>query len=392
MRYNFDTVYGRKNTNSIKYDHQRYGKPEGLIPLWVADMDFKVPPEVEEALVRSSKHGVFGYSEAGESYWEAVSGWFTEGFGYHPEPGWLVKAPGIVFATAVAIRAYTNEGDAVMLQRPVYHPFTQIINDNNRVLINNPLVYEEGAYLIDFDDFEKKIKQHRVKLFILCSPHNPVGRVWTREELEKIGDICLKNNCLVFSDEIHCDFVYKPHKHTVFSMVSDDFAKISIIATAPSKTFNLPGLQISNIFISNKELRQKFVKEYNRSGYSQLNTMGLVACESAYRHGREWVNQLLVYLSKNMELITGFCSKMGIKQKGIKPLPLEGTYLAWVDFSSMGLPQKDLDDFMANKVGLWLSSGTTFGIDEGVGFQRINIAAPRSVIVRALSLLEQAIR
>jgi cystathionine beta-lyase len=386
MTYDFDTVHNRKNTNSMKHDgHRRYGKPEALTPLWVADMDFKVPPEVEEDLVKCVKHGIFGYSEAGESYWEAVSGWFSEGFSYHPEPEWLVKAPGIVFAAAVAVRAYTNEGDGVMIQRPVYHPFGHIINDNKRQLVNNPLKYEDGTYRIDFEDFERKIDQHRVKLFILCNPHNPVGRVWTTDELEKIGDICLKYNCLVFSDEIHCDFVFKPRQHHVFTKVKPEYDDISIIATAPSKTFNLPGLQISNIFISNQELRRKFTAEYNRSGYSQLNTTGLAACESAYRRGREWLNQLLAYLSKNMELVYDFGNRTGCR-----PVRLEGTYLAWLDFSPIGLSHKELDELIINRAGLWLSTGTTFGPEEGLGFQRINIACPRSVLARALDQLEQA--
>ena len=389
MIYDFHTVHNRKNTNSLKHDcHQRFGKPEGLIPLWVADMDFVVPLEVEEALVKCAKHGIFGYSEAGESYWDAVRGWFAEGFGYHPEEESLVKAPGVVFAAALAVRAFTNEGDGVMIQRPVYHPFAQIINDNNRQLINNPLVYENGSYRIDFADFERKISQHKVKLFILCSPHNPAGRVWTRGELEMMGDICLKYQCLILSDEIHCDFVFAPHKHTVFSLIKPELADISVIATAPSKTFNIPGLQISNIFISNSDLKRRFIKEYDKTGYGHhLNTMGLIACEYAYRYGREWLNQLLSYLSENMRLIYDFGDRTGIK-----PVPLEGTYLAWLDFSPLGLSHKELDELIINKAGLWLSTGTIFGPDEGAQFQRINIACPRSVLTQALYQLELAIK
>jgi len=388
MIYDFNTVHNRKNTNSLKHDCRRqFGKPEEVIPLWVADMDFMVPKPVEEALVKCARHGIFGYSEAGESYWEAVLGWFAEGFGYHPQKEWLVKAPGVVFAAAMAIRALTNEGDSVMIQRPVYHPFTQIINDNNRKLINNPLIYENGSYRIDFVDFERKIHENRVKLFILCSPHNPVGRVWTRHELEVMGDICLKYQCLILSDEIHCDFVYAPHKHTVFPLIKPELADISVIATAPSKTFNLPGLQISNIFISNPELRRRFIKEYDKTGYGHhLNTMGIAACECAYRYGREWLNQLLTYLSGNMKLIYDFCSRTGVKT-----VPLEGTYLAWLDFSPLGLSHKELDELIINKAGLWLSTGTIFGAQEGAQFQRINIASPRSVIAQALNRLERAV-
>jgi cystathionine beta-lyase len=273
-----------------------------------------------------------------------------------------------------------------MIQRPVYHPFAHIISDNNRLLINNPLIYENGTYRIDFVDFERKIAQHRVKLFILCSPHNPVGRVWTQNELETIGDICLKYQCLILSDEIHCDFVFAPHKHCVFSMIKPELADISVIATAPSKTFNLPGLQISNLFISNPELRRRFIKEYNKTGYGHLNMMGLIACECAYRYGREWLNQLLAYLSENMRLIYDFCCRTGIKT-----VPLEGTYLAWLDFSSLGLSHKELDELIINKAGLWLSTGTIFGPEEGAGFQRINIASPRSVLTQALRQLERAV-
>lgn len=387
MKYDFDVVYDRKNTNSVKHDgHLHYGKPPELVPLWVADMDFKAPVEVIEALVRCAKHGIFGYSEPSESYFDAVRSWFSESFGYHSEREWMVKAPGVVFAAAVALRAFTNDGDAVMIQRPVYHPFSHIILNNNRKLVNNPLVYEEGRYRVDFADFERKIVENSVKAFILCSPHNPVGRVWRRDELEMMGDICLKHNCVVLSDEIHCDFVFAPHRHCVFSTIKQEFADNSIIMTAPSKTFNLPGLQASNIFISNPRLRKMFVDEYNRSGYSQLNTMGLAACEAAYSHGREWLNQLLDYLSDNMKLVYDF----GIRT-GIRPVPLDGTYLAWLDFSPLGLSADALEDLIAGKAGLWLSGGTIFGKDEGAGFQRVNIASPRSILENALERLEKAI-
>ena len=388
MLYDFDIIHDRKGTNSVKHDlHGKCGKPVGLIPLWIADMDFKVPEEVETALIQCAKHGIFGYSEAGDGYWEAVGAWFSDGFDYHPERKWLVMAPGVVFAVAMAVRAYTGEGDGVMIQRPVYHPFAEVINDNNRRVINNPLVYENGKYRVDFDDFEQKIVRNRVKLFILCSPHNPAGRVWTKDELEKMGDICLKNGCIVVSDEIHSDFVYAPHRHHVFSMVRPEFAENSLICTAPSKTFNTPGLQASNTFITNPELRRRLLKEYDASGYSQLNTMGLAACEASYRYGRNWLEQLLTYLSGNMKLVCEFGDRTGIK-----PVPLEGTYLAWLDFSPLKLSPQELDEFIIKKAGLWLSPGTTYGMEEGAAFQRINIACPRSVLTRALSQLESALK
>jgi len=387
MTYNFDIIQNRKGTNSVKHDlHEKCGKPAGLIPLWIADMDFKAPIEVGTALIQCAKHGIFGYSEAGDGYWEAVRNWFWDGFGYRPEREWLVMAPGVVFAVTMAIRAFTDEGDSVMIQRPVYHPFAEVINDNNRRVINNPLVYENGKYRVDFDDFEQKIVQNKVELFILCSPHNPVGRVWTVDELEKMGDICLKHGCIVVSDEIHCDFVYVPHRHHVFSMVKPEFADNSVICTAPSKTFNTPGLQVSNTFIQNPELRRRLIKECDASGYSQMNTMGLAACEAAYRHGREWLGQLLAYLSGNMDLVYEFGDRAGIR-----PVPLEGTYLAWLDFSPLKLSPGELDDFIIKKAGLWLSPGVTYGGEEGAVFQRINIASPRSVLARALRRLESAV-
>ncbi|MCL2389506.1 MAG: pyridoxal phosphate-dependent aminotransferase [Elusimicrobia bacterium] len=387
MKYNFDTVYDRTNTNSVKYDFAaEFGKPEGLCPLWVADMDFKIAVEIEEAVIKCARHGIFGYSDVKNSYYDALSSWFFERFGYKTQSDWLVKTPGVVFALAAAIRAFTLEGDCVLIQKPVYHPFSSIITDNNRKLINNPLIYTNGAYTIDFEDFEQKIIKNNVKLFILCSPHNPVGRVWTRAELEKMGNICFKHNCIVVSDEIHCDFVYAPHKHHVFSALRPEFEDNAIICTSPSKTFNLAGLQAANTFIKNKTLREKFQKELAKTGYHQLSTMGLAACEAAYKHGADWLNQLKEYLSANINLVRDFSKRTGIKL--IEP---EGTYLLWLDFSSLGLDDKALQNLIEKKAKLWLSHGLIFGL-EGKGFQRINIACPRSVLEAALNNLETAIK
>ncbi|MDR1759399.1 MAG: pyridoxal phosphate-dependent aminotransferase [Fibrobacter sp.] len=384
--FNFDTVQERKNTNSIKYDFAvARGKREGLLPLWVADMDFQTPPEVREALVKCAEHGIFGYSEPQAGYYEAVCAWFSKYFGYDTKPEWIVKTPGVVFAIAVAVRAFAEKGDAVMIQRPVYYPFSAVILENKCKLVNNPLVYQDGKYGIDFEDFERKMVENRVKLFILCNPHNPVGRVWTREELERIGDICLKHGCLVLSDEIHCDFVYAPRKHTVFATIKPEFGENSIICTAPSKTFNLAGLQVSNVFIQNAKLRKRFETESIKTGYSQLNTMGIAACEAAYRHGSGWLHRLKEYLSENIKLVGEFAER-----NGIKLIPTEGTYLVWLDFSPLGFSDDELDHLIENKAGLWLDDGRMFG-KEGSGFQRINVACPRSILADALSRLEKAI-
>ncbi|MBC3889243.1 putative C-S lyase [Acetobacterium paludosum] len=388
MTYNFNEIIQRDNTNSIKYDFAKQsGKPEGLLPLWVADMDFKTPGPVVEALVEKSKHGIFGYSESGQDYFFVLKDWFKTNFEWDIRPDWLVKTPGVVYAIATAIRGMTVKGDGILIQQPVYYPFSEIIRINERKLVVNQLVYEKGRYTIDFADFENKIIANNVKLFILCNPHNPVGRVWTREELTRLGDICLKHQVTVISDEIHQDFIYPGHKHLVFADLKPEFLKISITCTAPTKTFNLAGLQISNIFIKDRELRKKFVDEMTKSGYNELNVMGLVACTAAYSQGREWLNELRTYLVGNLDFVRRFLSE---KLPQIKLVEPEGTYLVWLDFNELGLSEMDLEDLIINKAGLWLDKGIMFGAG-GEGFQRINIASPRVILEQALTQLEQAI-
>jgi len=389
MTYNFDEVIPRRNTNSLKYDFAaKYGKPEDVLPLWVADMDFKIPPEVTQALLNSASHAIYGYTDTKSDYFRAVSSWFARRFDYAIKEEWLIKTPGIVFALGMAVKAYTSPGDAILIQKPLYYPIENTIVANGRVAIDNPLVYSDGKYTIDMADFEKKIAETNAKVFILCNPHNPVGRCWTREELLEMGRICKKYNCVVVSDEIHCDIVYKGHKHLVFSTVHPDFLDNSIICTAPSKTFNVAGLQVSNIFIASENLRKKFKHEIHATGYSQLNTMGLVACQAAYEQGEAWLEQLMEYLAKNAAFLENFLSEKLPQVKLVKP---EGTYLLWLDFSavlnSLKLTHDEFDSLITNKAGLWLSSGTVFGA-AGAGFWRVNIACPRSVLETALLRLE----
>lgn len=387
MRYNFDEPVDRHNTCSIKYDFARErGKPEGLIPLWVADMDFRTPPEVIQALVAQSRHGIFGYSDTKQDYHETVARWFASRFDWQTDPAWLVKAPGIVFAIANAIRAFTRPGDAVLIQRPVYYPFSQLIIANGRKLVNNPLVYADGRYHIDFADFEAKIADSHVKLFLLCSPHNPVGRVWSEDELRRMNEICLRHGCLVLSDEIHADFVYPGHRHHVVASLSPAFRDNSIICTAPSKTFNLAGLQASNIFIANPDLRKAFKDEFNRGGYSQLNTMGLVACKAAYAHGACWLDELLVYLQGSLAYVRDFLKQELPQVRLVEP---EGTYLLWLDFGGLFASEDERQDFILNKAGLWLDKGSMFG-PEGADFERVNMACPRATLERAMAQLKRA--
>lgn len=386
MKYNFDEHIDRKNTNSLKYDFAvERNRPSDILPLWVADMDFRLPNEVLEEMKKSVEHGIFGYSDTKDDYTDVLIDWFKTRFDFDIKKEWLVKTPGIVYAICMAIQAFTKEGDAVLIQKPVYYPFSLSIIDNNRKLVNNPLVYKDGKYSIDFEDFENKIVENDVKMFILCSPHNPVGRVWTKEELIKLGNICLKHNVIVVSDEIHMDFTRNGIKHSIFLSLDNKFMENTVLLTAPSKTFNIAGLQVSNVFIPNENLKNKFIKAIDKSGYSQLNTLGLVATKACYQYGKEWLSELKIYLESNLVFIDNFLKENLPKIKLVQP---QGTYLAWVDFSELNLSDNEINDIITNKCKLWLDDGAMFGIEEGKGFQRINYACQKSTLEKALNQLK----
>ncbi len=386
-KINFDEIVDRRRTDSIKYDFAKQrGMPEDVMPLWVADMDVKVSDQIIEAIQKRTSHGIFGYTEVGDGYFEALQGWMEKKYHWNIDRRWLVKTPGVVYALAMAIQAFTELGDAVMIQQPVYYPFRETIEINDRKLVDNTLYLgDDGRYHMDLEDFERKVEENGVKLFILCSPHNPVGRVWSKEELEKLGEICVRKNILVVSDEIHQDFVFRG-EHTVFANLNKEIQDRTITCTSPSKTFNLAGLQISNILISNPQLRHRFKEQIVKSGYSQLNTLGLTACEAAYRYGEEWYTQLIEYLKGNIEFVRNFLEER-IPQ--IKMLEPEGTYLVWLDFRGLSLSEKEKEDLVIHKARLWLDKGTMFG-EPGVGFERINIACPRAILQQALEKLEAA--
>ncbi len=389
MKYNFDEIIDRRNTDCLKYDFAvENGMPADVLPLWVADMDFRTAPGILERIERDAAFGIYGYTEGGDDYFRAVAAWYEDYFGWKVDRSWLVKTPGIVFAISTAVQALTDEGDAVIIQQPVYYPFSAVIKDNGRVLINNELVLKDGRYEIDFEDFEQKIIGNKVKLFILCSPHNPVGRVWSAEELRKLGEICLKYDVKVVSDEIHSDFVYEGRKHHVFATLDPAFAQNSIICTAPSKTFNLAGLQASNIFIPNQQIREAFEKKISAVGYSQLNMIGLHACQAAYETGREWLEELKVYLKGNLDYARAYLEENIPQIKLIEP---EGTYLIWLDCRGLGLTEKQLEDLIVHKAKLWLDAGTIFG-EAGAGFERINLACPRAVLREAFGRLDKAVK
>lgn len=383
--YDFDTIIERKNTYSIKYDsYQQQNQLKNVIPLWVADMDFKTAPEIIEDLVERAKHGIYGYTEILDPYYTAVVHWMQYRHNWEIKKEWVVVTPGVVSAISSAIRSLTKEGDSILIQPPVYHPFSDMILKNKRKLVTNPLQYKEGHYEIDFKDFEKKVIENDVKIFILCNPHNPVGRVWTKEELIRLGDICLQHGVVVISDEIHNDFIYKGYQHHVFASLKEEYKKMTITCTSPSKTFNLAGLQISNIIMAHLEYKEKIQKDIQALGQGHANTFGLEACISAYTKGERWLEELLSYLEDNIAYVRSFLSERLPMVKLVEP---EGLYLLWIDFRNLGLSNTELDTIIQEKAKLWLSPGHTFGT-EGSGFQRMNIACPRSVLKKALLQLE----
>ena len=381
MKYDFDKKTDRYGTMSIKYDPAGRGMPDDVLPMWVADMDFLSPPCVAEALAERVKHGIFGYSEPGADYYETVHNWFVKRFGWHTEREWILVTPGVVNAIYIAVRALSSPGDGVTIMQPVYSPFKSAVVNNRRTLFVNELVRDGGHYIIDFEDFENKIKQS--KLFILCSPHNPVGRVWTQDELCRIGEICLKHGVIVISDEIHQDFIYPGHKHRIFSGVNENFANMTITCTAPSKTFNLAGLPHANIFIPNINIREKFLREYESCGLGMNGIMSIVACRAAYEYGGEWLDELILYLDENKKLLRIFLQS---KLPQIELIEPEGTYLAWLDFSGIGLTEPELDEKIVNEAKLWFLPGALFGAG-GENFRRMNIACQRFVLQEALDRL-----
>lgn len=383
---NFNRKINRQQTQSVKYDLiETLNKPEDTIPMWVADMDFSAPPQVIEALVKRAEHGVFGYSEIDERYCQAVIDWFQTRFNWLIERDTLVTTPGIVYAINTAIRALTKKGDAILIQEPVYNPFKCAIENNNRQTVVNPLVFRENRYHIDFDDFENKIKSENVVAFILCTPHNPVGRVWQEEELKRIKEICQRYDVLILSDEIHCDFVYPPNAHRIFETVNPDYVHRIITMTSPSKTFNLAGLQGSNIIIPDEALRCAFKKEMEKQGSAHLNAMSITATIAAYEEGAPWLEDLLEYLQENIALTQRFLEK---ELPEIRLIPPEGTYLLWLDFKGLGLSNQEIAERLEQRCRLWLNAGSQYGAG-GEGHWRLNVATSRANLEEALRRLKK---
>ena len=385
---NFDKIIDRRNTRCLKYDFAvERNMPADVLPLWVADMDFETSSYIEDAIIERAKHAIYGYSEVKTPYFDILKKWMQKHHDWDIQRKWLVKTPGVVFALAMAVKAYTEPGDAVLIQQPVYYPFSEVIKDNGRNVVSNTLYLgEDNRYHIDFEDFEQKIVDHKIKLFLLCNPHNPVGRVWTKEELTRLGDICVKHHVTVVSDEIHEDFVFKG-KHQVFANIKKEYEEITVTCTAPSKTFNIASLMISNILIPNPELKRKFKHQMDAAGISQLNVLGLVACEAAYEHGEEWYQEMKAYVKENIKFVKQYVEE---QLPGVNMVEHEGTYLVWLDFRETGLSVEELDDKIINQAKLWLDSGKIFG-SCGEGFQRINVACPRKVLEEAMERIKKVI-
>ena len=386
MNYNFDELVERKGTNCIKYDaNERFFGKDDILPLWVADMDFKTPDFIIKAIKERLNHEVFGYSIRTKSYYQSIIDWVKRRHNWEIKKEWISFSPGIVPAINMAVLAYTNPGDKIIIQPPVYHPFFYAIKNNDRELVENPLILRNSRYYVDFKDLEDKLKD--AKMLILSNPHNPGGSVWTKDELKKLGELCVKNNVLVMSDEIHADLVYKNYSYTPLASISNEIANYTVTFIAPSKTFNMAALATSSVISSNIELKEKYDKVLDAIHIGMGNVFGTVASEAAYTHGDEWLDQLMEYLEKNLNLVEDY-----IKEKipQIKMLRPEGTYLVWLDCSDLDLKGKDLKNFMIEDAGLGFNDGRMFGTG-GEGFMRMNIACPKQIVLDALIRLEKAV-
>ena len=387
--YDFDAPVERMGTDSLKYDCAALmHRPEGLLPLWVADMDFPTPPEVVDAIVERARHGIFGYTNPGTAYRIAIGHWMRERHGWDVEPDWISVTPGVVFALSAAVRAYSEPGGAVLVQPPVYYPFMQVIQDNGRTVAEAPLRYggDGRPYEMDFEAFERVAVETGAKLFLLCSPHNPVGRVWRADELRRIGGICLKHGIRIVSDEIHMDFERPGHRHIPLASLSPELADVTATLTSASKTFNLAGLQTANAVIPNARLRGEFQRAVAAVGYFPANTLGLAATQAAYRMGAPWLDALIEYLEGNWTLLQ---TRLEREAPQLKLVDAQGTYLAWVDCRALGLDDAALERLMIEGAGLWLDQGDLFGTGGG-GFIRINLATRRALVDRAIDRLVRA--
>lgn len=380
MKYNFDEIISRRHTCSYKWDSAPSDEKE-VLPLWVADMDFRTAPVIVEALERRVRHGIFGYVRVPDAYYESVARWFVRRHGWKMETDWIIYTSGVVPAISAAIKALTVPGDGVVVQTPVYNCFFSSIRNNGCRVVPNPLIYENRTYRIDFEDLDRKTADPGVRLLLLCNPHNPAGRVWTREELVRIGEICQKNGVRVIADEIHCELVFPGHEYVPFASTGENQLRNSVTCVSPSKAFNLAGLQIASIISCDRTVRERIDRAININEVCDVNPFGVEATIAAYEGGEDWLLQLLDYLKGNYDLLCDFF-KTYLPQ--IPVTSLEGTYLVWTDCRAFHLPSDVLQTLLLEETGLWLNSGTLYGA-EGEGFLRWNIACPRVVLHDALT-------
>ena len=378
MKYDFDEIIPRRHTNSYKWDG---ATDSDVLPLWVADMDFRTAPAITEALKQRVEHGIFGYTRVPDEYYGAVTAWFKRRHGWDIRREWMIYTSGVVPAISAIIKALTGPGDKVLVQTPVYNCFFSSIRNNGCEVASSPLVYEDRTYRMDLEDLERKASDEKTKVMLLCNPHNPAGRVWTREELTAVGEICIRHGVTVVSDEIHCELVYSGHRHIPFASISDDFLRHSVTCVSPSKAFNIAGLQIANIIAPDETMRRRIDKAININEVCDVNPFGVIATMAAYNEGEEWLGQLLDYLWQNYLFLVEFCRT---QLPDFPVARLEGTYLAWMDCRALGIGSEKLEQLLVGEAKLWLNAGTMYGA-EGEGFMRWNLACPRSVLEQALA-------
>ncbi len=400
MTSQFDERISRKGTHSIKWEFlledgklvassqtDPSGEKARLLPMWVADMDFRSPPAVIDALVARAEHGVYGYTFPTDSYYEALQNWVARRHGWEVKRDWVLLTPGLVPALNMLVQSFVAPGEKVLIQPPVYYPFFWAAEDNGAEIVSNPLINENGRYRMNLDDLAQKASDPAVKMVILCNPHNPVGRAWTPDELTQCGEICLGNDVLVVSDEIHCDLIYSDHVFTSFARLGDDFRHKSVICSAASKTFNLAGLQTSSVIISDNELREQFAGTIKRNGVFLANPFGIIAAEAAYNHGEAWLAEVMAYIENNYRFMKSYLAEHLPQLKVVDP---EATYLVWVDCRELGMDSVARKQLMMEQARVNLDEGELFG-PQGEGFERFNIACPRSVLEAVLDRIKTAV-
>ncbi|WP_353095981.1 MalY/PatB family protein [Tissierella praeacuta] len=382
QKYDFDRIIDRRNSNSMKWSGDN-----DVLPMWIADMDFKVADEILDSMKKTIDHGIIGYDYRPDSFYDAIINWVKDRYNWDIKQEWIIFTPGVVPGLGISVKTFSKEGDKVIIQPPVYPPFSGVVENNNRIVVENPLKYRDNKYIMDIEDLEKKIDKD-VKVAMICNPHNPVGRVWTKEELEAFGNLCMKNNIIIVSDEIHCDLTFKGHKHIPLASISKEFANNTITFMAPSKTFNIAGLFASVAIIPNENLRSLYNATIENMSITHTNGFSIRGFEAAYKYGGEWLDKALKYIEDNADFAVDYINRNISEIKTYKP---DGTFLMWLDFNSLGKTSYEINELLINKGKIQLNDGATFG-KSGEGFFRLNIACPREVLTDGLKRIRTAVK